>query len=82
LSFAAALFKSDFTLSQSPLRREPSGVGWFITTLSAMGISFFKVVFPCHKPFLLREMKIANIPFIFENIMAYCNHDFALNLKI
>jgi hypothetical protein len=30
----------------------------------------------------VREMKIANIPFIFENIMAYCNHDFALNLKI
>jgi hypothetical protein len=32
--------------------------------------------------FVLREMKIANIPFIFENIMAYCNHDFALKLKI
>ncbi len=29
----------------------------------------------------LREMKIANIPFIFESIMVYCNHDFALRRR-
>jgi len=32
------------------------------------------------RQYLLREMKIANIPFIFESIIVYCNHDFALKI--